>query len=173
MSTVLGVVGDHDGGITVETTAGGGSTFTVYFPATQRASDVTGDTGRTFAAPHQLHILLVEDEDAVLEVGKRILESLGYSVSIALDGQQAIATYEANPDDVDCVVLDFMMPVQDGRETFYQLRRINRDLPIVLVSGLSESPELANLADERRLKIIGKPFVANELRDAISEVRDD
>ena len=98
-----------------------------------------------------------------------MLESLGYSVLTAEDGSVAVKTFLANQESVDYVVLDFMMPVLDGRETFKQLRQLKQDLPVVMATGLAASPELESLTDETHFQLIRKPYGIADLEQAIAD----
>lgn len=173
LSTVLGIVGDHDGGITVESALGEGATITILLPAeAEEAEDK--ETAEEMPTPVQKrNVLFVEDEDAVLEVGQRILESLGYSVIPARDGRQAMSIFNTSESDIDCVVLDYMMPEQDGRETYLQLRQLRPDVPVVLATGLAESQDLSGFAADPRFRMIGKPYTKGKLGSAIEEACGD
>ncbi len=92
-------------------------------------------------------MLLVDDEEGVRTVGKRLLERIGLEVLIAADGCEALQVYQEHQDRIDCVVLDLTMPKMDGEETYRELRRIAPDVPIVLSSGFAEREVAARFAD--------------------------
>ncbi len=171
MSTVISIVGDHEGGIHVDSEPGSGSIFTAYFPAHEEtAAQNPGQADHAAAIKDEGQcVLFVEDEEAVRNIGRMMLESLGYSVLTAEDGAVAVQTYLANQSEVDCVVLDFMMPVQDGRETFKQLRALRQDLPVVMATGLAASTELDSLTSEDHFQLIRKPYSLSDLEQAIAE----
>ncbi|MBW1859880.1 MAG: PAS domain S-box protein, partial [Deltaproteobacteria bacterium] len=124
LSSAYGIVKAHGGYVDVESKLGSGTTFRVYLPASEEevqevvksAPAVVKGTGS---------VLLVDDEELVLEVGKELLEVMGYRVLAAKDGREAVEIYRKNQDDIDIVVLDMVMPGMGGGEAFDRLKEIN------------------------------------------------
>jgi len=93
-------------------------------------------------------ILVVDDEKMLLEVGREMLELLGYRVYTAENGQEAIAVYRERQNEIDMVLLDMIMPGISGGETFDRLREINSGIKVLLPSGYSiegQAPEIADI----------------------------
>ncbi|MBV9504845.1 MAG: response regulator, partial [Acidobacteriia bacterium] len=137
LSAVLGIVRSHRGLLTLDTEAGVGTTFRVYFPqsATQRSETIVPST--KVIKGHGT-VLLVEDEEIVRSMAKAALTRLGYDVVIAKEGREAVEIYSKMRDKIDVVLLDMMMPVMNGQETLSRLVEMAPDLVVVATSGYDE-----------------------------------
>jgi CheY-like chemotaxis protein len=111
----------------------------------------------------------VEDQEDVAAIGRAMLERLGYNVTVALNGADALKVFRADLDRFDLVVTDQTMPGMTGSDLARALLRIRPDLPIVLMTGSSETvtPESAREAGVRRF--VRKPIVTRELAIALRE----
>jgi DNA-binding response OmpR family regulator len=111
-------------------------------------------------------VLVVDDDEAVRSSLEMLLEAYGFQVVLARNGRQGLAAFRANAPDVDVVLIDLMMPVQDGLETIALIRREWPKVPIVAMSGGAGIGNWDGLAVARRLgadHAIEKPFEAEEL----------
>jgi len=117
-------------------------------------------------------ILLVDDEKLVLEVGKVLLEALGYRVYAAGSGQEAIAVYMEEKDKIDQVVLDMVMTGMSGGETFDRLREIDPHVRVLLSSGYSINGEAKTIMDRGCNGFIQKPFHLEKLSGKVREMLD-
>jgi len=115
-------------------------------------------------------VLLVDDEEVVLEVGKDLLEAIGYRVLIARDGKEAIEVYEKNRDDIDIVVLDMVMPNMGGSGAFDRIKEINPDAKVLLSSGYSIDGEATEILERGCDAFIQKPFKMKDLSQAIRKI---
>jgi len=173
LASAYGIIKQHGGWIDLETEYGKGSTFEICFPVaeggcapgeTSEGEDVTGGTET---------ILLVDDEAMVREVGKSILETLGYRVMLAGDGEEALRVYQAQPDDIDLIVLDLSMPRLSGREMLERLRSFSVPQPRVIVSsGYAEESQQGLLGELGILGYAAKPYRVNELARIVREALD-
>ena len=118
-------------------------------------------------------ILLVDDEDAVVETGKSILEKLGYRVKGHTDPQKALDEFAAHSDDFDLVITDMSMPYLTGEELSKQLMKIRPDIPILLCTGYSDQLEAANAYALGIKRFLIKPLVMGKLATIIREVLDE
>ncbi len=176
MSAVMGIVKGHHGLITVASQVGRGTTFTVYLPLDSQAqSTLTADIlpaprRSRVRPPAEETILLVDDDEAVLEVTRRMLASAGYTVLAAEDGELGVQIYADNQDSIDYCLVDLTMPGLDGREVFRELRRMNPDVKVVLCSGFTvrEAPE--DFAWDPHAAFLQKPFTTEELQDRLAEL---
>ena len=136
LSVVHGIVKGHGGAITVESRVGEGSTFNVYLPlfSTEGAEE---DEARQEVPLGKGNVLLIDDEDDVLEVGRRLLEGLGYTVTTSRSSVEAISLFARSPYGYDAVVTDQTMPGVTGVQLADVLLAMRRDIPIVLVTGLA------------------------------------
>lgn len=115
-------------------------------------------------------VLLVDDEQMVLEVGKAILQRLGHEVVTAESGEEALEKFDHHQDAIGCVVLDLTMPGMDGKETFSRLRDLAPGLPIIISSGLSAEQVAAQFEDGPTTAFIQKPYQIVELSSTIQSI---
>ena len=164
MAAVIGIMRGHHGAIQVRSQLGVGTTFLAIFPAAKSTNE---EPTPSDLAPlqHQSEnwtgegtVLFAEDMDNVQDVGRRILELLGFSVVCVHDGGEAIAVFAKSPDLFKRVILDLSMPVVDGIETWAEMRRIKPDVSVILCSGHGRREILQRVAPHRPAGIIEKPY---------------
>ncbi len=169
LASAYGIIKAHGGYIEVDSKKGQGTTFTIYLPASERkvhevektAEEVIQGTGT---------VLLVDDEEVILEVGKELLEGMGYRVLIAKDGKGAIEVYEENRDDIDMVLLDMVMPNMGGGEAYDRMKKVNPNIRVLLSSGYSIDGEATAILERGCNGFIQKPFNIKELSAKIGEI---
>ena len=115
-------------------------------------------------------VLLVDDEEIVVGVGKQMLQKLGYTVIVARNGQEAIDVCKNNPDEVGLVLLDMIMPGMEAGETYDQLKSINPAIKVLLSSGYSLDHKAAAIIERGGNGFIQKPFNMKNLQEKIGEI---
>ena len=115
-------------------------------------------------------VLLVDDEEIVVGVGKQMLQKLGYSVLIARNGQEAVDVFKNSPDDVDLVLLDMIMPGMEAGDTYDRLKSINPAIKVLLSSGYALDQKAGAIIDRGCNGFIQKPFNMKILEDKIGEI---
>lgn len=171
LSTVAGIVQNHHGFIEVISAPSQGTTFMVYLPAAVQAEAPGAGTPQTTAPIGRgEHILLVEDEQALLEMTRELLEAYHYRVTSARDGAQAWLTFQTHRSSIDLVLTDLMMPVMDGPALIQAVKRISPAMPIVCVSGLSSEAKLAELNHTNVRALLQKPYTARDLLTTLHHV---
>jgi two-component system cell cycle sensor histidine kinase/response regulator CckA len=167
LATVLGIVRQSGGHITVETVAGQGTTFRIWLPRHEGPAEPppalpppAADAAPP-AAP-ALPVLLVEDESAIRRLSERALRRAGYEVQIAENGEEALALLESAAAAPCVLVSDVAMPGMDGLELARRARARFPGLPVVLVSGYAEAALGADLPAER-IRFLAKPYRPQEL----------
>jgi two-component system cell cycle sensor histidine kinase/response regulator CckA len=115
-------------------------------------------------------VLIVDDEEIVVGVGKQMLQKLGYSVLIARSGQEAVDVYKNSPDDVDLVLLDMIMPGMEAGDTYDRLKSINSAIKVLLSSGYALDQKAGAIIDRGCNGFIQKPFNMQILEDKIGEI---
>jgi PAS domain S-box-containing protein len=171
MAAVMGIMRAHRGGVRIDSRPDAGTTVTIYFPEYKpAAAAVAPSIGKTQASRHRGTALLVDDEPLVLELGKQMLEMLGFDVLPANDGVEAMAVCEANRDRIRLAVLDINMPRMGGRETVERLHGMVPDLPVLVASGFTESQAREKLGDAPVAGFIKKPFRIEQLRETIETI---
>jgi PAS domain S-box-containing protein len=167
LSVVHGIVRSHGGAIIVESRLGEGTTFAVYLPATDLAPEPTGAAagGAAPAATASAggRILLLDDEAPLAAVAGRLLERLGYSVSVHSDAEQALAAVQGDPAAFDLVITDARMPGLTGLEFAAQVGRARADLPVVLMSGFVDDGLVERAAAIGIREVMRKPTPLHEL----------
>ncbi len=117
--------------------------------------------------PEGTTILLVDDEELMLEVASIMVEDHGAAVITAVDGQEAVEVYQREAALISCVVMDFSMPRKNGYEAALEIKKMNAQVPIIIVSGLAVTPEINAMISRGELSYLGKPFHEQSLIAAI------
>ncbi|MBD2562898.1 MULTISPECIES: hybrid sensor histidine kinase/response regulator [Nostoc] len=170
LSTVLGIIKSHGGFIDVSSKQGKGSQFKVYLPA-QEAAETVEEQEQGLPSGQGELILVVDDEAAIRDVTKTSLESHNYKAITASDGIEAIALYAEHRDEISLVLTDMVMPSMDGITTIRTLRKINPDVKIIAVSGLSSTDKVNTAYDMGIKAFLSKPYTASQLLQTISTVK--
>jgi len=136
LAAVMGILRAHAGAIMVASEPGRGATFTLLFPACPTPCGPVA-AAEPSAGPWKGRgtILLVDDEASVRNVGRRMLETLGFSVLVASDGSAAVQTFRQHSGEICAVILDLTMPTMDGEEALRQIRAISPNAMVILSSG--------------------------------------
>ncbi len=159
LAAVLGIVRGHRGAVRVYSEPGKGSTFMLLFPAAGEgsvAADAVADGAASWRGRGT--VLLVDDEEAVREVGERMLLSAGFSVITTSGGPEAVEIARARASEIVCVVLDLTMPVAGGEEVVRALKRIAPHIPLVLSSGYNEQDATRRFARGELAGFVQKPY---------------
>jgi CheY-like chemotaxis protein len=179
MSAILGIVRGHDGAILVDSEVGKGSSVRVLFPAIGDPPSTNADAQPSAAdgPPAEADpraegtILLVDDEEMVRFVCKRMLGQYGWEVLTAADGPEAIRLFRQDAGRITCVLLDLSMPQMDGVAVFRELRAIKADAKVILSSGYGSDQSAGQRLSEEGLNgFIQKPYRADALRREIARV---
>jgi two-component system, cell cycle sensor histidine kinase and response regulator CckA len=169
LSTVIGIIKTHHGFINVYSEVGKGSRFKVYFPATDTmATEVIPDPAPR-SGQGEL-ILIVDDETAIQEITQATLETHGYRAMTANDGIEAIALYAEHKQAISLVLLDMMMPALDAATTIRTLGKLNPQVQIIAMSGLTTNESITRTMGDRVQAFLAKPFTAPELLNAIDRI---
>jgi PAS domain S-box-containing protein len=172
LSTVYGIVRQHDGMIRVESELGKGTTFNIYLPKSEsRPTEPQAKTGDAVLGGNEV-ILLAEDDDFVRNASQRILESAGYTVLSAHNGDEALDLFRRREAEVDMAVLDVVMPVLGGRAALEGIRRIRPDVPVLFASGYSSSDIHTDFILDKGMQLIRKPYRRKEFLKKIREMLD-
>jgi len=169
LASVYGITKSHEGYIEVETQKGKGSTFNVFFPASNKEVRDPPEV-RPYIYEGSGNILLVDDEEMVLEVAGKVLEKLGYTVFEAQSGKAAVQIFSQNKEAIDLVILDIIMPDMGGGETYDRIKEINPKVKVLLSSGYSIDGQAREILKRGCDGFIQKPFKANELSETLKEI---
>lgn len=171
LASVYGIVKNHGGFIKVYSEKGKGSTFNIYLPSSEKKIvDENPELERRKIQYGQGTILLVDDQDMVLDVGKKMLESIGYKVLIAQSGSEALDVYIKQKDEIDLIILDLIMPEMSGGETYERMRDIDAGVNVLLSSGYSMNSQVKEILDRGCNGFIQKPFSLKDLSVKVREL---
>jgi len=168
LATVYGIIKNHGGQIQCYSAPGEGTTFTIYLPATEKQV-IADKNEKGDLSPGTATILIIDDEKMVRVVAQKQLEQLGYRVLSAADGLKAVDIYKKKQKEIDLVLLDMIMPNMAGRETYRELKEINPDIKVIVVSGFSITGKVTEILEEGALGFVHKPFSLSELSSVIAE----
>ncbi|MBN2156502.1 MAG: GAF domain-containing protein [Candidatus Lokiarchaeota archaeon] len=174
LATSYAIITKHGGHITVKSVVGVGSTFSVFIPAISKillkevgtmADNLVYGTG---------NILLMDDEEIIRKVAKRMMEKLGYTVTTTIDGNETVDAYRTalkSGNLYDLVVLDLTIPGgMGGRETIKQLKKLNPNVKAVVSSGYSVDPVMSEFRKYGFQGIIAKPYKIEDFSKVLDSV---
>jgi len=171
LASAYGIILNHDGIITAYSVRGQGATFNIYLPASDKAVPADRNLSREVMGGTET-ILLVDDEEMILGVGRGMLEKIGYRVLIADSGQKAVSVYSTDPAKIDLVVLDMVMPEIGGSETYDRLKKINPAIKVLLSSGYSINGQATEILNRGCNGFIQKPFNMKAFSHKVREILD-
>jgi PAS domain S-box-containing protein len=172
LSVVHGIVSQHGGLIKAESELGKGSTFTVYFPEGKEVVSFETTLDESVATGDE-HVLFVDDEEALIEMGEELLADLGYHVTSRLSSREALALFRLDPSRFDLILTDQTMPDMTGVEFAREVMSIRRDIPVILCTGFSHLVD-ANKARETGIRaFVMKPLTRKEIARTVRKVLDE
>lgn len=174
LASVYGIIKNHNGFINVYSEKGYGSTFNIYLPvsAQKGIKEQNAEQKKEILRGSET-ILIVDDESLILNVGKDLLEALGYRVLTAHNGMTAIDIYKQSQEVIDLVILDMVMPEMNGGEVFDKLKEINHDIRVLLSSGYSINGQASKIISRGCVGFIQKPFTMREIATQLRKILDN
>lgn len=173
LAVIKGILENHGGGIHVESFPGRGSRFQVFLPAARKGKPpVAAGSGPARVRKGSEQILLVDDQKSVINVERQILELLGYRVTSRLSGNAALESFTEAPDRFDLVVTDMNMPGMNGDVLAGELLKLRPGLPLILLTGYSESIGREKALELGFRDLLMKPVRLKELSAAIRQILD-
>jgi CheY-like chemotaxis protein len=172
LATVYGIVKDHGGHISVKSEVGSGTSFTLLFPLKVNETITEIETTKPLPRGNET-ILLVDDEDAIIDVGKELLENLGYLVEARVSSQDALEAFRAQHTKYDLVITDMAMPKMNGLQLTENILAINPNVPIILCTGFSQNLDTESASKVGIKRVLMKPITLNDLAKTVRSVLDD
>jgi len=173
LAVVHGIIKAHKGGIMVDNDLGKGAAFHVYLPKIKEEASMALEEDSLESLPkgHE-QILFIDDEQSIIEIARRIMERLGYTVVTRTSSTEALELFRSKPDQFDLVITDMTMPQMTGEKLAKAIMEIRSDVPIILCTGFSEQID-ANKAEEMGISaFVMKPIVMREFANTIRDVLD-
>jgi PAS domain S-box-containing protein len=183
---VQGIIQQHGGWVTLESQVGVGTRFDLYLPFVNSPLSTANDiptrlpTSLSAVTPPPIaklppltqsaRILLVDDESMIRTLARAILETRGYDVVEAEDGQEAVELFQKSHEDIDLVILDLTMPRLSGRDAYQQISQIDPEMRVLFSSGYS-SEDLSDV--EGAIGLLSKPYRPHDLLSAVSRALDE
>jgi len=171
LAVVHGIVEQHGGYITCESKPGQGATFKIYLPAADESKPAVSPEKPQFAGGTET-ILIVDDEEYIRDLARRILNRAGYRVITAEDGPQALEMFGKERNNISLVILDLIMPKIGGRQLLEQLLQVAPDIKALIATGYSDATNRDELLHAGAKEFVGKPFEMAQLLKAVRGVLD-
>jgi signal transduction histidine kinase/DNA-binding response OmpR family regulator len=171
LAVVHGIVQKHGGGVRVQSELGMGSVFDLYFPAIRREAFTETRIQEELPIGHE-HILLIDDEQVLVDMGKEMLEFLGYSVETRTSSMDALELFSAAPSRFDLVITDMTMPNMTGDKLALELMKVRTDIPVIICTGYSERMLEEKIKAAGIRAFVMKPVLMAKLARAVREALD-
>ena len=166
LATVYGIIQKHNGAITLYSEENKGTVFHLFIPSSQKNSQINKSSPEIIKGSG--NILLVDDEKVIRATGKFMLENMGYKVTVANNGKEAVDTYKKNNQNFDLVIMDMLMPEMNGQQAFFELKEINKDCKIIISSGFTKDNTMEDMKKAGLIGFIQKPYRDYELSKIVS-----
>jgi two-component system cell cycle sensor histidine kinase/response regulator CckA len=168
LAVVQGIVKSHNGAVTVDSEVGKGTTFHVYLPVIMRKITAEEEISTPLPMGHE-SILFVDDEQPLVEIGKQMLQRLGYTVATRTSSVEALELFKANPDRFDLVITDIVMPNMTGETLAEKMMGIRSDIPVILCTGYSEKITRKDASEMGIQSFLMKPLVMRDLATTVRQ----
>ena len=173
LAMAYGMVKQHDGYIIADSEPGQGTTFMIYLPLIKtEAGDIIKEAEVFEIKRCTETILIAEDDVQVRGLLKNVLESCGYKIFEAVDGEDALRVFHKNKDEIQLFILDVIMPKKNGKEFYDEVKKVNPDIKVIFISGYNAEVIHKKGILKEGLDFISKPISPNELLRKVREVLD-
>ncbi len=170
LSVVFGIVQSHEGGITVASKKGNGTTFKVFFPLSTGVSEAIEEHVELPRGKEK--ILVVDDESSFLEMISETLKRLGYTVISASGGNEGWKKFRTDPQHYDLIITDYAMPDVTGKRLAENILNIRPDIPVIICTGYSEALSAEKTKAPGIKQFLTKPIARKELAIVLRQVLD-
>jgi len=172
LSVVHGIINNYGGAIVVDSTPGEGTTFSIYLP--KHGGDPAGSLKKVKKpVKGDEHIMFVDDEPEITFMGKKMLENLGYKVSIQSDSLSALEEFKKDPKKYSLLVTDQSMPNINGTELATLMKEIRPGLKVIIITGYADNISEEMLSESGISEVILKPMILDDFSKLIRRVLDN
>lgn len=168
LSATLGIIRGYHGFLTLHSVVDEGTRFQVFWPV-GKEGEVVSETAVSLPLPTSSTILIIDDEESVRVAAREILELFGFQVLTAPDGQSGVELYKQQQHKIDLILLDMLMPVMNGAETFANLRQMQPNLPILFSSGFTEL-SASDILQGQGVDFLQKPYDVDKLINKVQQL---
>ena len=173
LSTVFGIVKQSNGHIELYSEPGHGTTFKVYLPLLTEDASTRASPLAILEVPRGTEtILLAEDEEAIRDLARIALQSFGYTLLEAANGEEALRIAAAHPTPIDLLVTDVVMPKLSGQELAERLQKVHPGMKVLYISGYTDDAIVRHRIVAEGVAFLHKPFVPSTLARKVREVLD-
>jgi|GEM_PF-1920338 len=171
LATVHGIVTSMGGYILVDSQKNKGTTFTIYFPIVNRSVTTTENNENGIATGNET-IVFVDDEPTLINLGTRILQKFGYRVHGFTNPNTALDFIKKNPQSFDLLITDMTMPSLTGLDLINEVKKIRKEIPVILISGYSDEINPENASQKGVDRFLYKPYSPKQFPKIIRELLD-
>ena len=175
LSTVYGIIKNHAGFILVDSEKGKGASFHICLPASRNTfTKSIKKESQSFEHMQEGSetVLLVDDNENAINIGKKFLETLGYKPIIAKNGLEAVEIFRSCKDEISLVVLDLIMPIMDGKQAFSEIKNIRSDAKILISTGRAVDENIEGFLNQGCHGFIQKPFSLKTFAKTLRKILD-
>jgi len=173
MAIIYGIIRQHKGYISFYSEKEMGTTFKIYLPLIAEGIKEVHDTRETEPPPGGTEtVLLAEDDAAVLELHRMILEEAGYRVIEAVDGRDALDKFTEHRTEVDILATDVIMPKMNGKSLYDEIRKVRPDMKVLFMSGYTKDIIVKRGIMDDEFSLLTKPVTSHELLKRMREILD-
>lgn len=172
LAMVYNIIQDLKGAISVESSPGHGSTFSLFFPVASHsmATDVTSSSSQIEKFSGDGLILIVDDEEVMRTMAEDVLGEFGYRCITANNGAEGVALYKKHREEILAVILDMAMPVLSGKEAYIEMKKIDPKVKVILASGFLKDKRVQELLDLGVCGFVQKPYSVSRLMEELHKI---
>lgn len=174
LAAAYGTVKNHKGYIKIESELDKGTSFQIYLPEIDKEAEQNVTVDIVDKADVKLYgqgsILVVDDDELICDTLSKGLGKLGYKTDVTYNGLDAIDYYRKNWMNIDLVILDMVMPMLNGKDTFFELKKINQNVKVVISSGFTSDTDVQTLLQEGAKKFIQKPYNISTVSSVVYDI---
>ena len=173
LATVYRTVHNHKGFITFQSELNKGTTFSIHIPIVSKRIVAEEKIAESSSYSGESTILIVDDEQIMRQILREGLEAEGYRTLEACNGIEAVQIFIKEKENIDLIILDMIMPKQNGLETFKQMKALQLNVPVILSSGYGENKQVQEMINEGVRDVLQKPYRVDTLTKKVKEILDE